>query len=171
MTQPAPPVSLIWAMGENRVIGRDNALPWHLPADLKHFRTLTTGHHIIMGRKTYESFPRPLPDRTHVVVTSDPHYRAAPGCIVVHNVDAALDAARNNSEIFVIGGASLYAQMLSRADRLYITLIHAAFAGDARFPEFDWDDWTEVSREQHAPDERNPYAYTFLALKRKRRAD
>ncbi len=160
-------LSLIWAMGRNRVIGVDNRLPWRLPADLKHFRALTTGHTILMGRKTYESFPRPLPDRHHVIITADRHYQAPSGCTVVHTLDAALAAAHSDKEVFVIGGGSLYAQTLPRADRLYVTLIDADFDGDTRFPDFDWRDWQEVAREDHAPDEQNHYAYSFVTLERR----
>ncbi len=162
-----PRLSLIWAMGRNRVIGVDNRLPWRLPADLKHFRALTTGHTILMGRKTYESFPRPLPDRRHVIITRDRNYQAAMGCLVVHTVEAALAAAGNDDEVFVIGGGSLYAQVLPRAERLYVTLIDSDFIGDTRFPDFDWADWREVTREDHGPDEQNPYPYSFVTLERR----
>lgn len=162
-----PRLSLVWAMGRNRVIGVDNRLPWRLPADLKRFRALTTGHTILMGRKTYESFPRPLPDRRHVIITRDRNYQAAMGCLVVHTVEAALAAARNDNEVFVIGGGSLYAQVLPRAERLYVTLIDSDFIGDTRFPDFDWADWREVTREDHGPDEQNPYPYSFVTLERR----
>jgi dihydrofolate reductase len=162
-------LSLIWAMGRNRIIGVDNRLPWHLPADLKHFRALTTGHTILMGRKTYESFPRPLPDRRHVIITTDRGYKASSGCLVVHTLDEALTVASNDDEVFVIGGSSLYAQTLPRADRLYVTLIDAEFAGDTRFPDFDERDWQAVAREDHAPDERNCYAYSFVLLERRKK--
>ncbi len=162
-----PRLSLIWAMGRNRVIGVDNRLPWRLPADLKHFRALTTGHTILMGRKTYESFPRPLPDRRHVIITRDRNYQAATGCLVVHTVEAALTAAGNDDEVFVIGGGSLYAQVLPRAERLYVTLIDSDFIGDTRFPDFDWADWREVTREDHGLDEQNPYPYSFVTLERR----
>lgn len=165
----SPRLSLIWAMGRNRVIGVDNRLPWRLPADLKRFRALTTGHTILMGRKTYESFPRPLPDRRHIIITTDRNYRAASGCIVVHDLEAALAAAGSDDEVFVIGGASLYAQTLPNADRLYLTLIDAEFEGDTRFPDFDERDWQEVGREDHAPDEQNPYAYSFVTLEKRGR--
>jgi dihydrofolate reductase len=166
-------VSLIWAMGENRVIGVNNKLPWYLPADLRHFRGLTSGHPILMGRKTYESFSKPLPGRTHIIITSDRNYKAASGCLVVHSVEAALAAAYSNNtsgrseeEIFIIGGASLYAQTLPLAQRLYITLIHAHFNGDTRVPEFNWKEWREVERETHQPDKRNPYPYSFITLQK-----
>lgn len=158
-----PRVSLIWCMAENRVIGIENRLPWHMPADLKRFKSLTSGHSIIMGRKTFESFPRPLPNRRHIIVTRDAGYRAA-GCEVVHSIDAALACAAGEDEVFVIGGASLYAQTLPRADRLYVTLLHTRIEGDASFPSFDWEVWKETAREDCAPDEKNPYPYSFLVL-------
>lgn len=169
-TSGEPPVSLIWAMAENRVIGIDNRLPWRLPADLKRFRTLTSGHHILMGRKTFESFPKPLPNRVHVVITRDRDYRPRHECIVAHSIDEALQIARQDSEIFIIGGASLYAQTVARADRLYLTLIHAQIAGDTKFPEIEWNDWEEVGRQDAAADETNPYAYSFVDWVRAKRA-
>lgn len=159
-------ISLIAAMAENRVIGANNALPWRLPADLKHFRRLTSGHHIIMGRRNYESIGKPLPDRTNIVVTRNTDYRA-PGCLVRNSIEEALAAVRNDSEVFIIGGAEIYRQVLDRADRLYLTLIHASIEGDTYFPEFNGHQWQEISRESHAADETNPHAYTFLTYARK----
>ncbi len=152
-------------MAENRVIGANNALPWRLPADLKHFRSLTSGHHIIMGRRNYESIGRPLPDRTNIVVTRNTDYRA-PGCLVRNSIEEALAAVRNDSEIFIIGGAEIYRQVLDRADRLYLTLIHASIQGDTFFPEFNGHQWQEISRENHSADDMNPHAYTFLTYAR-----
>lgn len=167
MSVGAPHISLIWAMAENRVIGMENRLPWRMPADLKRFRELTTGHTIVMGRKTFESFPKPLPNRTHVIVTRDRSYAAPAGCIVVDSVDAALSYSQNGSEIFVIGGASLYAQTLSRAQRLYMTLIHAHVVGDALFPQFDTGQWRESERTWHPADATNPFAYSFVMMERR----
>lgn len=160
-------VSLIAALAENRVIGRNNTLPWRLPADLKRFRRLTTGHPVILGRKNYESIGRPLPDRTNIVVTRDRDYRA-PGCVVVDSLDAAFAAAGDAQEIFVIGGAELYAQTLGRADRLHLTLVHAAVPGDTYFPEFDLGEWRETGRERHEPDANHAYAYSFVTYDRRR---
>lgn len=157
-------VSLIAAVAENGVIGRENALPWRLPADLQHFRRLTTGHPIIMGRRNYESIGRPLPERTNIVVTRRTDYRA-PGCIIAHSLEAAFDAAPG-PEIFVIGGAEIYAQALARADRIYLTRVHARIAGDSFFPAVDWSGWRELTREHHASDARHEYAYTFITLDR-----
>jgi dihydrofolate reductase len=162
-------VSLIAAMAENRVIGVNNTLPWRLPADLRHFRLITTGHHVIMGRRNYESIGKPLPNRTNIVVTRNPSYRA-PGCLVKHSFEDALAAAADDPEIFVIGGAEIYRQALGHADRLYLTLVHAQVQGDTYFPQFDEMHWQEVSRERHEPDEKNPHACTFLVYDRKKPA-
>lgn len=154
-------VSLIAAMAENRVIGVHNTLPWRLPADLQHFRQLTSGHHVIMGRRNYESIGKPLPDRTNIVITRNTSYRA-PGCVIVHSLEGAFAAVQNDPEIFVIGGAEIYRQALARADRLYLTHVHAHIIGDTFFPEFDSEEWKEVDRKAHPLDEKNPHAYTFL---------
>jgi dihydrofolate reductase len=172
MTAGGTRVALIWAMARDRSIGLKNALPWRLPADLRHFRALTTNHPILMGRKTYQSLGRPLPNRTNVVITRDPDF-AAPGCLVAHSLDEALSLAAahapvNDPQVFVIGGENLYAQALARADRLYITLIEADIEGDAWFPEFNWDEWQEIERVVHPADEQNAYACTFLTLERKK---
>ncbi|MDH3973856.1 MAG: type 3 dihydrofolate reductase [Deltaproteobacteria bacterium] len=159
-------ISLIAAMSENRVIGIDNRLPWRLPADMKWFKEKTMGKPIIMGRKTFESFgAKPLPGRQNVVITGNPAYRAE-GAVVVHSVDEALNAAEPKDEIMIIGGASFYGQMLSRANRFYLTIIHENFEGDANFPPFDRDKWTQVFCEDHEADEKNPYPYSFFILER-----
>lgn len=159
-------VSLIAAMAENRVIGIENRLPWKLPADMKWFREHTLGKPIVMGRKTFESFgAKPLPQRTNIVVTSDPDYRAE-GAVVVHSIDAALKAADSAPEVMIIGGASFYEQMLPRADRIYLTLVHHNFEGDAWFPEFDHTHWRETRRIEFSADEKNPYDCSFLILER-----
>ncbi|MHB8535168.1 MAG: type 3 dihydrofolate reductase [Sulfuricaulis sp.] len=162
-----PRVSLIAAMAENRVIGVDNTLPWRLPADLKHFRLTTIGHHVIMGRRNYESIGKPLPERHNIVVTRNPDFRA-PGCAVAHSVEQALASAQNDTEVFIIGGAEIYRLAFDRADRLYLTLVHAAIHGDTYFPDFDAGQWHETGRERHTADEKNPHAYTFLTYDRKR---
>ncbi len=161
-------VSLIWAMAEDGVIGLDNALPWKLPADMKWFRRHTLGKPVVMGRKTFESFgARPLPERTNIVVTRDPDYRVQ-GAVVVHDVDAALAAAGAAEEVMVIGGARFYAAMLPRAERLYVTLVHGRFEGDAHFPDLDWSAWREVAREERAADERNAWPMSFRVYERVR---
>ncbi len=142
----APRLALIAAVARNGVIGVNNALPWRLPDDLRYFKALTLGHPIVMGRKTWESLPGLLPGRTSVVITRDPAYRAE-GATVVHSLEEALAVSAETDEIFVVGGADLYAQALPRADRLYLTEIQADYAGDARFPAFQRDAFREVSRE------------------------
>lgn len=158
-------ISIIVAMAENRVIGRDNQLPWHLPADLKHFKATTLGKPILMGRKTWESIGRPLPERTNIVITRDENYTAS-GCVVVHSLDAALRAAEHHAEVMIIGGAELYRQVLPQADTLYLTLVHGEFEGDTRFPQWETDAWREVERIDHEADDRNPHAYSFITLER-----
>ncbi len=140
-----PRISIIAAMAKNRVIGIANTLPWRLPEDLKHFKALTLGHHILMGRKTYESLGRPLPGRTSVVITRSQDLRV-PGCRVANSIADAVAACDNDNEIFFIGGEELYRQALDVADRIYLTEINEDFAGDAWFPEFDMNLWQETGR-------------------------
>jgi len=160
-------VSLIVAMATNRVIGREGELPWRLPADLKRFRQLTTGHHVIMGRKTHESIGKPLPERTNIVLSRDRAY-AAGGCKVVADLESGLDLARDASETeaFIIGGAGVYEQALPKANRIYLTSVDAAADGDVYFPELEAGAWRETSREEHLADERNEYPFTFRLLER-----
>lgn len=141
-----PILSVIAAIARNRTIGLDNTLPWRLPEDLKRFRAITTGHHIIMGRKTYESLGRLLPGRTTVIVSRNPAYQV-PGAIVVESLQKAIAACGADAEVFVIGGAQLYREALPMADKLYLTLINADFEGDAHFPQYDPAGWSETSRE------------------------
>ena len=153
-------------MDEARVIGVDNRLPWRLPADLQHFKRLTLGKPIVMGRKTWESLPGLLPDRPHIVISRNPEYRAD-GCRVVSSVQAALAAAGDAEEVMIVGGANLYAQMLPLADRLYLTRVHTRVeGGDAWFPAFDDREWRETDRSVHPADERNPFDCTFLTYQR-----
>ena len=159
-------ISTIVAMAENRVIGIENRLPWHLPGDMKWFRRHTLGKPVVMGRKTYESLGRPLPERTNIVVTGDASYQA-PGAVVVHSVAEALTAAAGADEVMIIGGESFYGQLLPQSQRLYLTLVHAAPDGDAWFPEFDWNEWREIERTDCDADDSNPYAYSFLILERR----
>ena len=160
-------ISLIAALTDDRVIGIENRLPWKLPNDMKWFRQHTLGKPIIMGRKTFESFgARPLPERTNIIVTRDPDYHAE-GCIVVHSIEAALEAAGDAEEAMIIGGASFYEQMLPRADRMYLTFVHADIEGDAWFPEYDPADWKEVERIDNPADEKNPLPHSFVILERK----
>jgi len=153
-------------MAENRVIGIENRLPWRLPADLQHFKALTMGKPIIMGRKTWESLPGLLPGRHHILVTGNRDYRAE-GCTVVNSIQGALAAAGDAPEVMIVGGAALYAQMIPLADRIYLTQVHTEVDGDALFPEYDSSQWIEVERQRHEADEKNPTAYTFVTLVRK----
>jgi len=159
-------ISLIVALARNRVIGRDNQLPWRLSADLQHFKRLTMGKPIVMGRKTCESIGRPLPGRTNIVVTRDSSFSAA-GCRVVHSIDEALVAAGGADEVMIMGGENLYSQLLPRADRLYLTEVQADVSGDAWFPEFDQTQWQELERESHRADEKNEFDYDFVVLARR----
>ncbi len=160
-------VSLIVAMDRSGVIGRDGGLPWHLSADLKRFKQLTMGHHIIMGRKTFESLPRLLPGRTSVIVTRQTDFQAA-GAIVTHDLNEAIAASRGDDEAFIIGGAEIYQQALPLVDRIYLTEVAADVAGDVRFPEFERSQWTAVERTEHPADERNDHPHTFTVLERQR---
>lgn len=159
-----PRIAIIAALARNRVIGRGNRLPWHLPDDLRHFKRLTLGRPIIMGRRTWESLPGLLPDRTHIVITRDAQYRAD-GAVVVHSLDEAL-AVAGGEEALVVGGAQLYGLALPRASRLYLTLVEAEVEGDAFFPETDPAAWREIAREPHAADERHAYPFAFVTLER-----
>jgi dihydrofolate reductase len=159
-------ISLIAAMGKDRVIGIDNRLPWRLPADMKHFRALTLGKPVLMGRKTFDSIGKPLPGRTNIVVSQDPDFQPE-GVTVARSIAEALAAGREADEIMVIGGASFYAQLLPRAQRLYLTEIHQEFAGDAFFPAWDPREWREIERNDHAADGDNIYPYSFITLARR----
>lgn len=155
-----PAITLIVAAADNDVIGRDNALPWHLPEDLKRFKRLTLGKPMIMGRKTFESIGKPLPGRLNIVVTRDPNYRRE-GVVVTHDLEAALGAAGNSPEVMVIGGAELFRLCLPRATRLHLTRVHADIPGDVHWPGIDTGQWRITESEAHDADERHAHAYTF----------
>ncbi|MBQ7690097.1 MAG: dihydrofolate reductase [Muribaculaceae bacterium] len=161
-------VAAVVAVAADGAIGRGGALLCHLPADLKHFKQLTLGHSIVMGRRTFDSLPHgALPGRQNIVVTRNPHF-AAPGVTVAHDIDAALAAATLPGEVMVIGGAQLYAATLDRVDTLYLTRLHATFPdADAHFPPIDPAQWEVADEEFHPADERNPCDYTFVTLCRK----
>lgn len=161
---PKPRISLIAALSENRVIGKEGKIPWYLSDDFRRFKERTTGHVIIVGRKTHESIGRPLPSRTNIVITRDPS-RAIPGCVVVDSLDAALAKAHEveSEEIFVIGGGQIYAEALPKADRLYLTLVHAIMDGDAFFPEYSHI-FGKIAEEEEA--EEGGYRITYLTLER-----
>jgi len=160
-----PRICLIVALAANRVIGKNNALPWHLPADLKRFKALTMGHPVVMGRKTYESIGKPLPGRRNLVITRNRDYSAA-GCETVHSLEEAIAACRGAGEIFIIGGAELYRESLPRAHCLEVTEIRAEFDGDTTFPEFSMSEWHETAREIHGNETGIPFRYDFVRYSR-----
>jgi dihydrofolate reductase len=166
-----PRLAMIVAAAENDIIGRDNALPWRLPEDLRYFRRVTMGKPVIMGRRTFESIGRPLPGRCNIVVTTNPAFEAE-GVRVVHDFEEALTVAAavagrdGAEEVMLIGGAQLYALGLPRVERIYLTRVHGAIPGDAVLPPVDWAAFREVAREEHAACEDNPWAYSFLVYDR-----
>jgi len=153
-------------MSENGVIGRDGQVPWHLPDDMKHFKSLTTGHTVIMGRRTFESLKRPLPNRRNVVITTQPNY-APDGATVVHGLAQALTLAERDDEVFVAGGADIYRLALPHANRMYLTIVHAEVSGDTFFPDIEWDEWSLIDNQRREPDERHGYARSFRRYERK----
>lgn len=155
-----PKISLIVAMAKNRVIGKENEMPWHLPADLQHFRKTTLDKPVIMGRKTYESIGRPLPKRHNIVISQNADYKVE-GCDVVSSLDEALQQAGAVEELFIIGGGFLYAQTIDRADKLYLTFIDLDVGGDTYFPEYEHLNLTQIASEHHQKDDKNPYDYEF----------
>lgn len=159
-------ISIIVAVGSGGVIGRGGQLPWRLPADLKRFKDITTGHPVVMGRKTYESIGTPLPGRTNIVVTRQKKYQA-PGCVVVSSFNEAIQGAGTHDELFVVGGAEIYKEALPRAHRIFMTEIGASFSGDAYFPEIHSDEWRVVESREGVSDEKNPYSHRFLVLERR----
>lgn len=164
-------ISMIAAMGSNRVIGKDNDIPWHLPDDFKYFKNTTKGHHVIMGRKNWESLPhsfQPLPGRPNIVITRQEDYPIEEAA-VVKSLEEALNIARENGEkeAFIIGGGEIYRMGLEYADRIYLTEINAAFDGQVTFPEFDTNIWKEVSKEHHPIDERHEYSFDFVVYSKK----
>lgn len=158
-------ISIIVAADENGVIGRDNHLPWRLAADMRHFREVTMGKPVLMGRKTYESIGKPLPGRHNIVITRKSGL-VIDGCTVVNSLDDAIDAVGDVDEVMIIGGAEIYRESLGLANRIYLTRVHTAVEGDTCFPEIDYDEWYETSIEEHAADERNEYPYSFEVLER-----
>ncbi|MEH7236478.1 dihydrofolate reductase [Bacillus sp. JJ1562] len=159
-------ISLLLAMDKKQLIGKDNDLPWRLPADLAYFKRVTMGHPIIMGRKTYDSIGRPLPGRENIIVTRDTSYKAE-GCKVIHSIDEIVKMNdETDQELFVIGGAEIFKEILPYSDRLYITEIEEVFEGDTYFPEFDKAEWKVISKEKGIKDEKNPYEYTFFVYEK-----
>jgi len=164
-------LSVIVAVADNGVVGRNNALPWYLPADLQHFKRTTLGKPVVMGRKTYQSIGRPLPGRTNIVITRNRNF-AAQGISVVSSLEAALELAREIAsgdgpgELMVIGGAAIYEVAIPLADKLYITEVHAQVEGDIRLPDIDWSEWRECSRERHGASEPGSHDYSFVVYDR-----
>jgi dihydrofolate reductase len=153
-------ITLIAAAAENNALGKDNDLLWHLPEDFKRFKQITSGHYIIMGRKTFESFPKPLPNRTHIIITRQKEY-LADGCLVVHSLEEALEISPQNEEVFIIGGAQIYKQALPFADKIDLTRVHIELDADAFFPEFNTSEWNLVFSEKHVKDEKHQFDFTF----------
>lgn len=164
--------ALIVAMAQNRVIGRNNNLPWYLPGDLKYFKQATMGKPIIMGRKTWDSIGRPLPGRMNVVISRNESWQAPAGTTAATSLQAALKKAEAQAEldgveeVMVIGGGQIYAEALPLVDRIYITQVHASVEGDAYFPEMNWDEWEEIGREDFSASDNNPYNYSFVVYQR-----
>jgi len=165
MTARRPLVSIVAAISENRVIGHRSRLPWHLPADLAHFKGLTLNKPIVIGRRTWESLPGLLPHRTHIVVTRNPSYKAR-GCILAGSPTEAIAAAGSVPELMVAGGAGIYREMLPLARRMYLTLVAATLEGDAFFPDWDRTSWREITRKERRHDARNSYDLAFVTLVR-----
>ncbi|WP_411953290.1 dihydrofolate reductase [Alkalibacillus sp. S2W] len=157
--------SMIVAMDENHVIGLDQGMPWHLPNDLKYFKSVTSQSTIVMGRKTFESIGRPLPKRHNIILTRQKDFNPE-GCTVIHSMEELQDVVLSNEHVFIIGGAALFAEALSFADYMYITHIHSTFEGDTYFPEVDWSKWALVERTEGETDEKNQHAHTFSVYKR-----
>ena len=153
-------ITLIAAAAENNALGKDNDLLWHLPEDFKRFKQITSGHYIIMGRKTFESFPKPLSNRTHIIITRQEEYLVE-GCLVVHSLEEALEIAPQNEEVFIIGGAQIYEQALPFADKIDLTRVHIELNADAFFPEYNTSEWNLVFSEKHFKDEKHQYDFTF----------
>lgn len=158
--------TIIAAVAENNALGKDNQLLWHLPDDFKRFKTLTSGHYIIMGRKTFESFPKPLPNRTHVIISRQKDYQPE-GCIVVDSLEKAIEVCPREEDIFVIGGGQIYKQSIAIADKVDITRVHHSFEADTYFPEIDLKEWQLVFEEFHPKDERHEFDFTFQTFVRK----
>ncbi|MEM7343131.1 MAG: dihydrofolate reductase [Chloroflexota bacterium] len=158
-------ISLICATSKNGIIGIDNKMPWHLTADMRYFKQLTSGHHLVMGRKTYESIGRPLPGRITVIITRQTDYNVE-GCLIAHSLSQAIELCQDDDHIFIAGGGTIYQQSLSIADRIYLTRIHHAFEGDTFMFDIDPTIWQETSRQDFEPDEKNKYPYSFTILEK-----
>jgi dihydrofolate reductase len=158
-------IYIVVAIAANNAIGKNNQLLWHLPNDLKHFKEITTGHTVIMGRKTYDSVGKPLPKRRNIVVTRQAI--GIPGCEVASSLQEAMELGKTGGDLYVIGGAEIYKQALPITDYIYLTIVHQDFEADTFFPEINPEEWLEIGREYHQPDERNSLPYSFITLKRR----
>jgi len=159
-------ITIIAAIGKNRALGKDNDLIWHLPNDLKRFKQVTSGHDVIMGRKTFESLGKPLPNRTNIIITRNDNFQAK-GCIVVNSLKAAIEAAKADPNPYILGGAEIYHQAIKIVDKLDLTLVDAILDADAFFPEIDKDIWKETARQDFKADEKHQYGYSFVTFERK----
>ncbi|MEW5676924.1 dihydrofolate reductase [Flavobacterium enshiense] len=159
-------ITIIAAAAENNALGKDNDLIWHLPDDFKRFKQLTTGHYIIMGRKTFESFPKPLPNRTHIIITRQPEYTAPEGCLVVSSLKKALEICPKSEEVFIIGGGEIYSQSLSITHKIELTRVHTSLEADTFFPELNPKEWKLTFEEFHPKDEKHQFDFTFLTYER-----
>jgi len=159
-------VTMVVAIGENNAIGKNNELLWYLPKDLRHFKTITSGHTVIMGRKTYESVGKPLPKRRNIIITRNTEL-TVDGAEVVHTIEDALELCKSDEEVFIIGGAEIYKMAMKHTDKIFLTVVHESFEADAFFPEIDRNLWVETAAEKHLPDEKNNLSFTFSTLERK----
>ena len=160
-------IILIAAVAENNALGKNNDLLWHLPNDFKRFKEVTSGHHIIMGRKTFESFPKPLPNRTHIIITRQKDFKYE-GCIVVQNIEKAIEACPKNEAVYIIGGGEIYAQSIHLADQLDITRVHHSFDADVYFPEINPAIWELTNETLHPKDEKHLFDFTFQTFVRRK---
>lgn len=158
-------ITIIAAAGENNELGKDNQIIWHLPDDFKRFKALTSGHYIIMGRKTFESFPKPLPNRTHIIITRNKDYNAPDGCFIVDSMENAIAICPKNETIFIIGGGEIYKQSINMANCIELTRVHNTFDADAFFPTIDLTKWKLASSEFHDKDDKHEFSFTFETYK------
>jgi len=158
-------ITIIAAIAKNNALGKDNKLIWHIPADLKRFKKVTANHHVIMGRKTYESLGKPLPNRTNIIITRNANFKAE-GCVVVNSLQDAIEAAKEDKSPYILGGAEIYKQAILIADKLDLTFVHHNFEADAFFPEIDKTIWKETLREDFKANDKNKYDYSFVTFER-----
>lgn len=160
-------ITLIAAAAENNALGKDNDLVWHLPDDFKRFKAITSGHFIIMGRKTFESFPKPLPNRTHIIITRQKGYQVPEGCLIVDSIETALQICPQNEEVFIIGGGEIYKQSIAIADKIELTRVHTEVEADTFFPKIDANHWKLLEEEYHPKDEKHQFDFTYLTYLKK----